>query len=218
MNTVRIPAGVGDDRTTHRRPLRASVARVAAVALVVATGSVVAAVPASAGAPVILNDHVVDVYDSHIEQEAHEDFCPEVGFTVLSEGRVSANFQVRTRGLDGPEYYSERVVAQNRFTNTENGKYLETRNVFRAADQQLSLDGDILTVTWSEIVKTRITSSEEGYVGQESGRVTGHLVIDLNVLEDETDDVVLVDEVEDLTGRSDLGEGDFCSDLVTYLS
>lgn len=219
MNSVRVPAGAGDDRrTTHRRHARSLLARAAAVALVAAAGSLAAAVPASAGAPVIVNDHFVDVYDSHIEQEEHEDFCPEVGFTVLWEGRISANFQVRTRGLDGPEYYSERVVAQNRFTNTENGKYLETRIVFRAADQQLSLDGDILTVTWSEIVKTRITSSEEGYVGQESGRVTGHLVIDLNVLEVETDDVVLVDEVEDRTGRSDLGEADFCSDLVTYLS
>ena len=219
MNSVRVPAGAGDDRrTTHRRPVRSSLARAAAVALVAATGSFVAANPATAGPP-IENEHVVDAYDSHIEQEFHEDFCPEVAFPVLWEGRVSANFQIKTRGLDGPEYFAERVVSGNRFTNLENGKYLETRIVFRGADQKLSLDGDILTVTWTEVVKTRITSSEAGYVGQESGRVTGHLVIDLNDFETEEDDVVLVDEVEDFTGHSDLGgAGEFCSDLVTYLS
>ena len=219
MHGLRVRSGAGHDgRTTHGRVGRSSVARAAAIALVAATGSFVAAVPATAGPP-IENEHFVDAYDSHIEQEFHEDFCPEVEFQVLWEGRVSANFQIKTRGVDGPEYYAERVVTGNRFTNTENGKYLETRIVFRAADQKLSLDGDILTVTWTEIVKTRITSSEDGYVGQESGRMTGHLVIDLNDLEDEEDDVVLVDEVEDLTGHSDMGgAGEFCSDLVTYLS
>ena len=69
MNSVRVPAGTGDDRrTTHRRHVRSSLARVAAVALVAATGSVVAAAPATAGPP-IENEHVVDAYDSHIEQE-----------------------------------------------------------------------------------------------------------------------------------------------------
>ena len=219
MNTVRVPAGAGDERrTTHRRPVRSSLARAAVVALVAATGSFVAATPAVAGPP-IENEHFVDSYDSHIEQEFHDDFCPEVAFPVLWEGRVSASFQIKTHGLDGPEYYAERVVTGNRFTNLDNGKYLETRIVFRAADQKLSLDGDILTVTWTEVVKTRITSSEAGYIGQESGRVSGHLVIDLNDLENEEDDVVLVDEVGDFTGHSDMsGAGEFCSDLVTYLS
>ena len=78
--------------------------------LVAAAGCVATGVPAVAGAPVIQNDHFVSTQDSHLEQEEHADFCPEVTFPVLWEGRVSANFQIRTRGLDGPEYYAAFVI------------------------------------------------------------------------------------------------------------
>ena len=220
MNSVEASAPSRDERrVTHRGSVRSTVARAAAVALVAAAGCAATSGPAMAGAPVIENEHFVSVRDSHLEQEEHADFCPEITFPVLWEGRVSANFQIRTRGLDGPEYYADRIVAANRYTNTENGKYLESQSRFRSADQQLSLDGDVLTVRWAETVNVRITSSEEGYLGQESGHRSGYFVVDLNDLENEEDDVVLVDDVKDLTGHSDMGGvGEFCDDLVAYLS
>ena len=82
-----------------------------------------------------MNDHFVDVYDSHIEQEEHEDFCPEVAFTVLWEGRISANFQAgrvaSTARSTSPNGSSPRTGSPRK-----NGKYLETRIVFRAFDQE----------------------------------------------------------------------------------
>lgn len=217
MSDRPVPTGAPLERATHRCPAVSAVARGAAIALVAATGALGAAVPATAGEPVIQNDHFVVTGDSHIEQEFHDDFCPEIEFPVLWEGRVSANFQIRTRGLDGPEYYSDRFVTQNRYTNTENGKYLEQRSAFRGSDQQLSLNGDILSGTWATTVSVRITASDGTIIGQTSGRQTFEFMVDLNDLDNPDDDEFLGETVSDLTGRDTMPESEFCSDLMTYL-
>ena len=217
MSSSATATGARRDPAARRSPVSA-VARGAVIVLVAAGGALGAASPATAGEPVIVNDHFVDSSDSHIEQEFHEDFCPDVPFQVLWEGRVSANFQIRTRGLDGPEYYSDRAVTDNVYTNVENGKWLRSRVTFRGMDQKLTLDGDILSGRWATTISVRITASDGSFVGQESGRQTFDFMVDLNDLEDPDDDEFLGETVSELTGRDALPESDLCSDLLTYLS
>jgi hypothetical protein len=173
---------------------------------------------AAAGGNVVFRDHFT-FKDSHIEQVEHgADFCPDVPFLVLWEGRGTITEMAVTRGDDDLEYFRFHVSDENRYTNTETGASFRDVNSFSSKDQKLAFDEDgNLVIDGMDRFSSKLFDQNGRLVAVASGLVAFHLVIDLNDLEDPDDDVVLEETITKDHGPRGFDGHDFCTDVLAFL-
>ena len=199
--------------TTHtpRRPRRT---------LAVACGAVLAAVgvsPAAALAaePVLDNSHFRISFE-HVEQDIGE--CLGVAFPLHHDGQVNARIQLRTRGTDGPAYFSLRYNTLDVYTNLETGESFTAREVVRDADARVTENADgTVTIAFSAMETTTVHTPSGALLGVDSGRSTGSVRLDLADPDDPEDDIVISEQLSDATGVSRLGGFDLCAVAETLL-
>ncbi|HEX6249345.1 MAG TPA: hypothetical protein VFZ64_15865 [Nocardioidaceae bacterium] len=156
--------------------------------------------------------------DSHIEQEEHEDFCPDVEFEVLFTGEGDGFFQGVTHG-DGLVYYADHFRVTETYTNTENGKTLTFKRAMSFKDQKIVDDGENLIITFKGTGTTRTYGPDGRLLFVDAGQfVVQDLIDHAGTPGDPSDDewqefLGLLKEV----GRTDTAERDFCADLNEFL-
>lgn len=187
------------------------------LAIVAVALASILAVP-SAGAKVVEKEHF-SFTESHIEQEEHgPDFCQNVDFLVLFEGKIRGFTLIKTKGSGPFPYFAETHRFDETYTNLENGKSLRIVTRGRSADQRIVDNGDgTITLTVKDTGVRRIIGPD-GQRLVESGQFAARIVIDYNgTPSDPEDDTLLSFEDIKQTGRNDLAELDFCDLLVTFL-
>lgn len=195
----------------------------AAAATALAASTIVAASAPAGAAPgenqgnIVFRDHF-SFDDSHIEQEEHGDeFCTDIPFLVLWEGRgtITDMFMVR----QGDRYFgSFKVTNTNTYTNLETGVSFHDRSSFGWKDQKIEIDEDgILTATWQDRLGWKLFDQNGKLVGVDAGMVRYTATVDLHDLDDPEDDEELSFEVLADHGTRQLGDRDFCEDLMTFL-
>lgn len=156
--------------------------------------------------------------DTHIEQEEHEDWCPEVEFDVLFSVDVDGFWQGVPHG-DGLVYYADHFRATETYTNVENGKTLTFRTAMSFKDQTIVDDGENLTITFMRVGSTKVFGPDGELLFVDAGQWVGQdLIAHSGTPGDPTDDewqdfLGVVKEV----GRIDTADRDFCSDLNEFL-
>lgn len=193
--------------------------RVRAVLAAVGAALLATALATPAGAsPPVVNEHFVQT-DSHIEQEAHEGFCPEVPFLVEFTGHASITFRLLVRGKDGPEYGSFRITSQDTYTNLENGRTMTVLDHFQDWDHRVTDNGDgTLTIEIAGHSSTKLFDDDGHHlVAIDAGPFTLTLEIDLMDPDNPDDDVVVEGPVTE-HGINTFGDRDLCESLVQLLS
>ena len=186
------------------------------VAAVTAIGTAVAlSSPASAARPLGIDHFVLD--ETHLEQEAHEGFCPDVPFLVVWAGHSSITFKSLLRGKDGPEMFSFKISDQETYTNVDNGRTLTFLRSYGDGDRKLSFDGTIVSGVFAGHVSMKLFAPDGRLVGIDAGSFTETFTVDLVDPEDPDDDIVIEQTILD-HGPRQLVDRDFCEDLLTYLS
>jgi hypothetical protein len=187
--------------------------------LAVSMGAALAATTASPGAraaePVIDNSHFQVTFE-HVEQDIGE--CLDVSFPLHHDGETNARIQVRTRGTDGPTYFSLRFNTHDVYTNLATGESFTATEVVRNADSRVVENPDgTLTIAFSAMETTTVHTPTGALLGVDSGRVTGTVLLDPGDPADPEDDVVISEELSDATGVSRLGGFDLCAVAETLL-
>ena len=202
-------------RTPWRHAVTAAAATVALAVPVVLTTA--GAASAAAGGNVLFRDHVID-RQSHIEQVQHPgEFCPDVPFLVRFDGQISLTDTARTR-KNGFDYYSFHATAKNTWTNLETGASFHEQTSFSTRDQKLVFDADgNLVITIMDRIGWKLFDGDGKLVGVDAGLVKIQVVVDINDPADPDDDVDVSDEVFADHGTRQLGERDFCADVMTFL-
>jgi hypothetical protein len=174
------------------------------------------AVPAQAEGNTVFRDHF-SMKDSHIEQEAHDDFC-DVPFLVRWSGRFTVTETVTRKGGGELEYGSFHSSASDTWTNVETGASFHTIGSFSTRDQKLTWNGDgTLSVAAMDRFSTKLFDGDGKLVAIDAGLVAVHLVIDLNNVDDPEDDTIISETVTKDHGIRTFGERDFCADLVAFI-
>ena len=201
--------------TSTRRSRRTPAAACGAAAVAVAFAVVVPPATAQAASPVLENSHFRITY-VHVEQEIGE--CLDVAFPIRHDGASNVQVQQRTRGTDGPVYFSLRYNTSDVYTNVDTGAFFTAREVVRDADSRVVENADgTLSISYASVRTITVHTSSGRLVGVDSGRVTGTVVLDPMDPADPEDDVVLFEEVSEPTGVSRLGGFDLCATAVTLL-
>ena len=170
---------------------------------------------AAAGSPVIQNVHFNFTY-THIEQEIGE--CLDVPFLIRHDGRSNARLQTRTRGTDGPEYFSIRYNTGDVYTNVDTGESFTGTTSVREADLRVTENGDgTITAVATTRAITKFHDPSGALIGIDAGRITSTYLIDLMDPVDPEDDVVLAQEHSEPSGTSSLGGAGVCELAVQFL-
>jgi hypothetical protein len=199
------------DRTL-RRPLSGVLAVASGAVALVLAGSI----PASAaGEPIIENTHLQASY-THIEQEAHSGWCPQVPSPVEASGTISFGFLTRTQGPGGVWYFSGHRSSRDVYTNLDDGRTLTIKSTFRFADGRIVDNGDgTITIHAADTLSTVVFAGST-QVGQEAGRLAYTVVIDTMGTPGPDDDVLVSEEDHEPTGHFAL-EGIDCTTFERYL-
>lgn len=194
--------------THHAR--RGHAGRVLAVAGSTTLALLGSASPSSAGEPIIENGHFRGA-DTHIEQEAHPGWCPNVDFSVEFSGRFTSHFLTMKRGVDGLWYFSGGFESHGTYTNLENGQTLTERGSARWRDTRITDNGDGTITIEAADVGTHLLFGPDGrQLGHDAGRRSFTVVIDTNGTVEPDDDVVVWETMHPATGTFTLGELDWC--------
>lgn len=201
---------------SHPRTSRRTV-RTAASVIALSSALVASAVPATAdpGGHVVFRDHL-SIKDSHIEQEEHEGFCPDVPFLVRFDATLTFTDMVRTKGTGDLEYWSFKLTAKETYTNVDTGKSFSANISVSSRDQKLSLDDGILSIQAMDRMSWKLFDENGKLVGVDAGLTRIDAVIDLGDLDDPDDDEVISEEFTD-HGIRLLGERDICTDIMTFI-
>jgi hypothetical protein len=151
------------------------------------------AAPASAGEkPETFRFHETD---THIEQDEHEGWCPEVPFLVEFTGDFVFFFKAMTRGKDGLAYFSSNGRLHDSYTNLENGRTFTVRVVWHDSDVRVVDNGDgTLGITFATQVSSALTDPDGNRVDQGAGRVEFQVIVDHNGTPSDPEDDELVSE------------------------
>lgn len=206
---------------SHRSISRRGWCAAAAATALAASTTVAASAPAGA-APgenqgnIVFRDHFT-FNESHIEQEEHGDEFCDVPFIVLWEGKGTVTDMTMVRR--GDRYFgSFKVTSSNTYTNVETGASFHDLSSFSWKDQKIDIDDSgILTATWADRLGWKLFDQDGKLVGVDAGMVRYTATVDLNDLDDPDDDEELSFEVLADHGIRQLGERDFCEDIMTFL-
>lgn len=207
---------IGGSQMKHT-PLAAGVAALALLGLAVPA-------PAFAARPVV--DHWTDHTD-HIEQEAHDDWCPPeiVPFDVRYIEDAWGTFRFLQHG-DGLYYGGTSLKVEGSWTNVENGKTFSF--VRSGADKDLKVtDNDLndnpdddgtITITGVSTGPTTYYDDSGKRLFVDTGRNFYTVVIDINGTPSNPDDDDFVEFLgADLKGNFQTENRDFCADIVEFI-
>ncbi|KGN30407.1 hypothetical protein N802_07115 [Knoellia sinensis KCTC 19936] len=201
-------------RLTRRvLPAALSVSALAATILISASAPASAA-PGENNGNVVFRNHQT-FKDSHIEQEEHGDeFCPDVPFDVRWDGNITVTDMVQTKGRGDFEYFSFKFSGSNTYTNLETGATFHDRVSFRSSDQKARFNEDgTLSLTIMDRLGWKLFDGNGKLVGVDAGLVKIDLVVDLSDPENPVD----LSETVTEHGTRQLGERDFCTDVMTFI-
>ena len=208
---------------SHRSMSRRGWCAAAAATALTATATVAASAPAGA-APgenrgnVLFREHFID-RTSHIEQEEHGDeFCSEVPFLVRFDGQATFTFTDKAKGRGDLIYVSFHTSQKNTWTNVETGASFHEQVSLTSTDQKLRVGDDgLLTIDIMDKIGWKLFDDNGKLVGVDAGLVRIQVVVDLHDPADFEDDEELSFEVLAEHGTRQLGERDFCADVMTFL-
>lgn len=171
----------------------------------------------AASAEVIEAEHI-RFSDTHIEQEEHEGFCPNVTFPVLFTGEGHAFFQIRALS-DGLLHFSSNFEAHETYTNTVNGESLRFQHSFRSQDVRVTDNGDgTLTIVFHFVGGSLVFGPDGQLLFRDKGNFTETVLIDHNGTPDLPDDDIFITQLdESFHGIAESADRDFCEDLVLFL-
>jgi hypothetical protein len=174
------------------------------------------AVPAQADGNTVFRDHFTGK-DSHIEQEAHDDFCV-LPFLVRWSGRFTVTDTVTRKSGGDLEYGSFHVSSRDNWTNVDTGATFFTIGSFSTRDQKLTWNEDgTLSVDAMDRFSNKLFDGDGKLVAIDAGLVAVHLLIDLNNVDDPEDDTIISETLTKDHGIRTFGERDFCADLVAFI-
>jgi hypothetical protein len=194
------------------RFIRTLVATAAGIAL--ATSLVTTT--AVAGRP--LERERFDIDESHIEQEEHEGFCPDIEFLVLYEEQGHGSFVFTQRG-DGLAYGVLHLSLSATFTNMETGQFFTQSLVINSRDHAVTVNDDTLTITVRDAVHITTYDSEGKRLFSDSGLIEYELLIDHSGTPgDPSDDEFLefLGETKS-AGHFETADRDFCADIAEFI-
>ncbi|GAA2033488.1 hypothetical protein GCM10009819_16960 [Agromyces tropicus] len=158
--------------------------------------------------------------ESHIEQDAHPDFCPDIEDDILFEADLSGTFTAVWRG-------GELAYATATFNVTESYTNLATGKSFTGHVHGVDHDLDVvdngdgtLTVTTTTQQSVRYVTDDGRTAFVDAGHFEYRLLIDHNGTPgDPSDDEVIDFLGEDAAhGHFDTQGRDFCEDLEMFTS
>jgi len=200
---------------THARQgcWRAAVAAVCGALLGVATltGS------ASAGESPIGENFTFKGGDTHIEQDAHPGWCPDVPFAIQYAGDAVAHFKFMARGEQRLDYYSSNGRIHDSCTNVENGRTFTVQVVWHESDVRVVDNGDgTLSITWAAQATSAVVAPDGTRVDRGAGR------IELSSLVHVESDELISETVSRISGSPfhyyQDPEHDICGDVLEMLS
>ena len=180
-----------------RHSRAAGTAAAAAVLLLTMGTSAAAAAPAEI-------DHWTD-HVEHIEQDTHDDWCPDIPYDVLFTEDAHGTFRGVMRA--GVFYGASTVHSEASWTNTENGKSMTAVWQGQDKDQEVTLNAD-----GSATIKILFTGPTQYYDddGNKLYKDVGRTFV--TIVLDENGDF-LEELSADVKGQFDTMDRDFCADL-----
>ncbi|HEU0041107.1 MAG TPA: hypothetical protein VFQ15_02035 [Jiangellaceae bacterium] len=189
--------------------------------LAAATGVAASAVlvgGAVAGPPLV-NDHF-EIDDSHIEQEEHEGFCPDLPFLVLFEAQGQGSTLAVHHG-DGLAYFGLHVRLSATYTNLDTGRFLSQSLVANSNDLTITDNGDgTITITAQDRVHSTWYDDAGNKLFSDSGMSRFQFIVDTAGTPGNPDDDVFVEDLGLIkqAGHFETDGRDFCADLVEFTS
>jgi hypothetical protein len=191
-------------------------------AVVIVTTAVVAlsgGATLAAGPPVV-REAPLKFTDSHIEQEEHEDFCPDLQFDVLYTLEVTGGLFLGSSRSGGQLYFGARFHQTETWQNVENGKIFTALASGTDRDQKVVDNGDgTLTITVQLTGGTTYYDSEGRRLFTDAGVNRFTIVIDTAGTPDDVSDDEFVEFLgTDLdAGLRQTADRDFCADLQEFI-
>ena len=195
-----------------RRLTRTFLGTATAAAVVVAVGG-----SALAGPPIV-QDHY-EFTDSHIEQEEHEGFCPEVPFLVRFDVEAEGFFSGVHHG-DGFAYFGDRYRITETYTNVETGRRISILSAGAFKDQTITDNGDgTITITSQDAGRTRVFDNDGNLLFRDMGLVRFEILVDTAGTPGDPDDDVFIEFLGDTkeAGLFETADRDFCADILEFL-
>lgn len=195
-------------RTRTRTWLASAAAAIVAAAF---TGT------AQAGPPIV-NDHF-DFTSTHIEQEEHEGFCPDIPFLVLFEGHAKGSTLAVHHG-DGFVYFGTRVRVSDTYTNVETGRSMSIEVVLSSKDQTIVDNGDgTITITGQDTGRQRSFDDDGNLLFTDTGLIRYEVLIDTAGTPGDPEDdefLAFLGETK-VAGPHETLDRDFCADLLEFI-
>jgi hypothetical protein len=198
-----------------RRMSRSTAVIVVTTALVALSGGA-----ALAAGPPVVREAPLKFTDSHIEQEEHEDFCPDLDFDVLYTLEMTGGLFLGSRRGSGPLYFGQRFHLTETWENVENGRVFTARSSGSDRDQRVVDNGDgTLTITVQLTGGTTYYDSEGRRLFTDAGINRFTIVIDTAGTPDDVSDDEFVEFLgTDLdAGLRQTADRDFCADLQEFI-
>jgi hypothetical protein len=188
----------------------------AAGAAAISAICIAAATPAAAAPPII--EH----FDEHQEvlfvAGADPEFCPDLSFDVLWVEDAEGTFRFVRHG-DGDYHGGVSAQVVGSYTNPENGLTFSYTRSISDRDVHVTDNGDgtvTLEAVSAGISKYYDDAGERLFI--DAGRLGYSIIIDTGgTPEDPDDDEFVAFLGDELSGRFDTAERDFCTDLEEFL-
>ena len=172
---------------------------------------------AQAGPP-IENEHF-DETSTHIEQEEHEGFCPDIPFLVLFEGHAKGSTLVVHHG-DGFVYFGLRLRTSDTYTNVETGRSMSIEVVLSSKDQKIVDNGDgTITITGQDVGRQRSYDDEGNLLFSDIGLIRYEVLVDTAGTPGDPGDDEFLAFLGDtkVAGPHETLDRDFCADLLEFI-
>ena len=180
-------------------PTRARLVGCVSLALAVASGAVLAAVPSTASAQ--------PVERGVISEQIHEtvtDFCGLPGLTVTSDVTIEGTYSITLHQPGDPAYYAEHVTIDQVVTNPDNGRSTRVHGRSLSKDVVVHQDGNVLTLIFLVTGGSSLYGPDGKLIAKRSGQMRFRTVVDNNgTPADPDDDVEISFELLKSTGPND---------------
>jgi hypothetical protein len=177
---------------------------------------IAAATPAAAAPPII--EHFDDHEEVLFLAGADPEFCPDLSFDVLWVEDATGTFRFVRHG-DGNYHGGISARVAGSYTNTESGLTFSYTRSFSDRDVHVTDNGDgtvTLEAVSAGIAKYYDDAGERLFI--DAGRNRYSIVIDTGGTPENPDDDEFVAFIGDeLKGRFDTAERDFCADLEEFI-